>query len=77
MAEESKLSSNGEKVLKAMKDGGFVGENKTCSAEKVVSLSKLPKSKAMNALEELQKSGHVAKKMKDSKVASYYVVEGK
>ncbi|MEM3341286.1 MAG: hypothetical protein QW728_01195 [Thermoplasmata archaeon] len=72
MADEVKLSGNAEKVLKAMRDAGYVGENKACSAEKVVAASKLPKSMAMNALQELEKAGRVVKKMKNS-VASYYV----
>jgi hypothetical protein len=73
-ASMASLSPNAEKLFKAMKQGGYLSEEKTASAEKITALSKLPKAQCMNAIQELEKSGHVKKKKKNVDV-SYYLLK--
>lgn len=68
------LSPNAEKLFKAMKAGGYLSEDKTASAEKVTTLSKLPKAQCMNAIQELEKTGY-AKKKKNNMAVAYYLLK--
>ncbi|QLH74055.1 MAG: hypothetical protein HPY73_00365 [Methanomassiliicoccales archaeon] len=68
------ISSQAEKLFKAMKQAGAVSEDKALSAEKATTLSKLPKAQCMNALQELEKKGIVKKKSKNVAV-SYYLAK--
>ncbi len=44
------VSPQVEKLFNSLKNGGYVSEDKTVSAEKATSLSKLPKAQCMNAM---------------------------
>jgi Fic family protein len=68
------VSPQVEKLFNAMKSGGAISEDKSISAEKATSLSKLPKAQCMNALAELEKIG-VAKKKKNNNAVSYFLVK--
>ncbi|MGC8580957.1 MAG: helix-turn-helix domain-containing protein [Thermoplasmata archaeon] len=68
------ISSNAEKIYKIMKEAGMTGEEKMATAERITTLSKLPKTMVMNSLQELQTKGFVKRKVRE-KAAGYYVVK--
>jgi predicted transcriptional regulator len=74
MAIEDELSGNGVKVYKAMKDAGFLSEEKMGTAERITQNSKLPKNMVLNALQELQTKGFGRRKVRE-KAAGYYLLK--
>ncbi|MFA5312314.1 MAG: hypothetical protein WC375_03215 [Methanomassiliicoccales archaeon] len=68
------VSSQAEKLFKAMKQAGAISEEKLLSAEKATSLSKLPKAQCMQAMQELEKKG-IAKKKTNNNAVAYYLVK--
>lgn len=73
MADEE-LSGNLMKVYKAMKEQGYLTEEKMGTAERITQQSRLPKNMVMNVLQELQNKGFVRRKVRE-KAAGYYVVK--
>lgn len=73
MAIEDELGSQAVKVYKAMKDMGFLDEEKMGTAERITMSAKLPKNMVMNALQELQTKGFARRKVRE-KAAGYYLV---
>ncbi len=67
-------SAQAEKLFNALKNGGYVTEDKAVSAEKATSLSKLPKAQCMNAIQELERMG-VVKKRKKNNAVDYYLAK--
>jgi len=74
MGIEDEVSSNGVKVYKAMKDLGYLSEEKQGTAERITMASKLPKTMVMNALQELQTKGFVRRKVRE-KAAGYFLLK--
>ncbi|HEV2231498.1 MAG TPA: helix-turn-helix domain-containing protein [Thermoplasmata archaeon] len=74
MAIEDELSGNGVKVYKAMKEMGFLTEEKMGTAERITQTSKLPKTMVMNALQELQTKGFARRRARE-KAAGYYLLK--
>lgn len=74
MAIEDELSGNGVKVYKAMKDAGWLSEEKMGTAERITQSSRLPKTMVMNALQELQTKGFARRRVRE-KAAGYYLVK--
>jgi len=74
MAIEDELSGNGVKVYKAMKDLGFVSEDKMGTAERITQTTKLPKNMVLNALQELLAKGWARRKVRE-KAAGYYLTK--
>ncbi len=74
MAIEDELTPNGVKVYKAMKEQGFLSEEKMGTAERITQTSKLPKNMVLNALQELQTKGFGRRKVRE-KAAGYYLVK--
>ncbi len=74
MAIEDELTPNGVKVYKAMKDQGFLSDEKMGTAERITQNSKLPKNMVLNALQELQTKGFGRRKVRE-KAAGYYLVK--
>lgn len=68
------LSSNAEKVFKAMVAAGLVGEEKMMDAQRITNMSRLPKAHTMNALQELEKKGYAKRRARD-KSAGYYLTK--
>lgn len=66
------LSPDSEKLFKAMKQAGAISEDKAIKAEKATDLSKLPKARCMNALQDLEKKG-IVKPKKNNNVVNYYL----
>ncbi len=66
------VTPQAEKLFNALKMAQAVSEEKTVSAEKATSLSKLPKAQCMNAMKELETKGVVRVKKKGN-VVSYYL----
>ena len=64
MAIEDELTPNGVKVYKAMKDQGFLSDEKMGTAERITQNSKLPKNMVLNALQELQTKGFGRRKVR-------------
>lgn len=73
MSIEDNLSPNAVKVYRAMKDMGFVSEEKMGAAERITQTTKLPKNMALNALQELQTKGMARRKARE-KSAGYYLI---
>jgi DNA-binding IclR family transcriptional regulator len=74
MAIEDELTPNGVKVYKAMKEMGFISEEKMGTAERVTQTTKLPKNMVLNALQELQTKGFARRKARD-KAAGYFLTK--
>jgi DNA-binding IclR family transcriptional regulator len=74
MAIEDEVSGNAVKVYRAMKDLGYVSEEKLGTAERITQSSKLPKTMVMNALQELQTKGWARRKVRE-KAAGYYLTK--
>ncbi|HLM91723.1 MAG TPA: transcriptional regulator [Thermoplasmata archaeon] len=74
MAIEDEVGSNAVKVYKAMKDLGYLSEEKMGTAERVFQASKLPKNMVLNALQELQNKGWARRKVRE-KAAGYYLLK--
>lgn len=74
MAIEDELGPQAVKVYKAMKDMGFLAEEKMGTAERITVAAKLPKNMVMNALQELQNKGYARRKVRE-KAAGYYLVK--
>ncbi|MGA8664639.1 MAG: transcriptional regulator [Thermoplasmata archaeon] len=74
MAIEDEFGSNAVKVYKAMKDLGYLSEEKMGTAERVTMASKLPKNMVLNALQELQNKGWARRKVRE-KAAGYYLLK--
>jgi Fic family protein len=68
------VSPQAEKLFKALKQAGYLSEEKSITAEKATALSKLPKAQCMNALQELEKKGIVKKRSKNTAV-SYHLAK--
>ncbi|MGD0056526.1 MAG: helix-turn-helix domain-containing protein [Methanomassiliicoccales archaeon] len=68
------LSTNAEKVFKAMVTAGLVGEEKMMDAQRITNMSRLPKAQTMNALQELEKKGYVKRKARE-KSAGYFLTK--
>lgn len=68
------VSPQAEKLFKALKQSGYVSEEKSITAEKATALSKLPKAQCMNALQELEKKGIIKKRAKNTAV-SYFLAK--
>jgi len=73
MAIEDEVGPQAVKVYKAMKDMGFLTEDKMGTAERITMAAKLPKNMVMNALQELQTKGFARRKVRE-KAAGYYLV---
>jgi DNA-binding IclR family transcriptional regulator len=74
MAIEDEVGANAVKVYKAMKDLGYLNEEKMGTAERIFQSSKLPKNMVLNALQELQNKGWARRKVRE-KAAGYYLVK--
>jgi DNA-binding IclR family transcriptional regulator len=74
MAIEDEVSGNAVKVYRAMKDLGYLSEEKLGTAERITQSSKLPKTMVMNALQELQTKGWARRKVRE-KAAGYYLTK--
>ncbi|HEV2165399.1 MAG TPA: transcriptional regulator [Thermoplasmata archaeon] len=72
MSIEDEVSGNAVKVYKAMKDLGYLTEEKMGTAERITLSSKLPKTMVMNALQELQTKGIARRKVRE-KAAGYFL----
>lgn len=72
MSIEDELSGNTVRVYKAMKEMGFVAEEKMGTAERVTMVTKLPKNMVLNSLQELQTKGFARRKVRE-KAAGYYL----
>ncbi|MEW6070478.1 MAG: transcriptional regulator [Candidatus Thermoplasmatota archaeon] len=72
MAEE--LSERAKKVYDAMKEAGITAEDKMANADRIVSMSKMPKNFVLTALQELMQKGFVRRKARE-KVAGYYLIK--
>ncbi|MGI0052813.1 MAG: transcriptional regulator [Thermoplasmata archaeon] len=72
MAIQDELSGNGVRVYKAMKDMGFIAEEKMGTAERITQSVKLPKNMVLNALQELQAKNYARRKVRE-KAAGYYL----
>jgi len=68
------LSDKAEKVYNAMKQSGFITEEKMITAEKVAMLAKLPKGMAIAGLQELEAKGFAKRKARD-KAAGYFLTK--
>jgi uncharacterized membrane protein len=68
------LSPDSEKLFKALKQAGAVSEDKALKADKITDLSKLPKARCMNSLQDLEKKGYVKAK-KNNNLVIYYLVK--
>lgn len=73
MGIEDEVSPNAVKVYKAMKELGWLSEEKMGTAERVTQVAKLPKTMVMNALQELQTKGWARRKVRE-KAAGYYLL---
>lgn len=74
MSIEDEVSPNSVKVYKAMKEMGFLSEEKMGTAERVTQTTKLPKNMVLNALQELQTKGFARRKARD-KAAGYFLTK--
>ncbi len=74
MGIEDEVSGNSVKVYKAMKELGYLTEEKMGTAERITQSSKLPKTMVMNALQDLQTKGYARRKVRE-KAAGYYLVK--
>jgi hypothetical protein len=72
MSIEDELSGNALRVYKAMKEMGFVAEEKMGTAERVTMVTKLPKNMVLHSLQELQTKGFARRKVRE-KAAGYYL----
>lgn len=68
------LSPNAEKVYNSMKEAGITAEDKMANADRITSMSKLPKNFVLNALQELQQKGFARRKARE-KAAGYYLIK--
>ena len=68
------VSDTASKVYQAMKDAGMTGEDKMATAERITLVSKMPKNKVLNALQELQSKGYAKRKARE-KAAGYYLLQ--
>jgi len=68
------LSDRAEKVYNAMKQSGFITEDRMITADKVSAMAKLPKGMAIQALQELEAKGFAKRKARD-KSAGYFLVK--
>ncbi|MCI4349239.1 MAG: transcriptional regulator [Thermoplasmata archaeon] len=73
MGIEDEVGGNAVKVYKAMKEMGFLSEEKMGTAERITQTSRLPKTMVMNALQELQTKGLARRKVRE-KAAGYYLL---
>jgi DNA-binding IclR family transcriptional regulator len=73
MGIEDEVGGNAVKVYKAMKELGYLNEEKMGTAERITQSSKLPKNMVLNALQELQTKGWARRKVRE-KAAGYYLV---
>lgn len=74
MAIEDEVGSNAVKVYKAMKELGFIAEDKMGTAERITQSARLPKNMVLNALQELQAKGWARRKVRE-KAAGYYLLK--
>lgn len=74
MSIEDEVSGHAVKVYKAMKDLGYLTEEKMGTAERITQTSKLPKTMVMNALQELQTKGFARRKVRE-KAAGYFLTK--
>ncbi len=74
MGIEDELSGNGVKVYKAMKELGYLTEEKMGTAERITQSAKLPKNMVLNALQELQTKNFARRKVRE-KAAGYYLTK--
>jgi len=74
MAIEDEVGNNAVKVYKAMKELGFIAEEKMGTAERITQSAKLPKNMVLNALQELQAKGWARRKVRE-KAAGYYLLK--
>jgi predicted transcriptional regulator len=73
MGIEDEVSGHAVRVYKAMKDLGWIAEEKMGTAERLTQTVRLPKTMVMNALQELQTKGIARRKVRE-KAAGYYLV---
>lgn len=73
MGIEDEVSGHAVRVYKAMKDLGWITEEKMGTAERLTQTVRLPKTMVMNALQELQTKGFARRKVRE-KAAGYYLV---
>jgi predicted transcriptional regulator len=74
MGIEDEVSANAVKVYKALKEMGMLSEEKMATAERITQSVKLPKTMALNALQELQTKGYARRKVRE-KAAGYYLTK--
>jgi hypothetical protein len=74
MSIEDELSGNAVRVYKAMKEMGFIADDKMGTAERVTMVTKLPKNMVLNSLQELQTKGFARRKVRE-KAAGYYLLK--
>ena len=73
----SGLSPNAEKLYRAMKDHGVIGEAKMVTAETLTYPAlRMAKNQVTNALQEMMNKGIVKRKARE-KSSGYYLIEGK
>ena len=73
MAVEDEVGPQAVKVYKTMKELSMLSEEKMGTAERITQSARLPKTKVMNALQELQSKGLARRKVRE-KAAGYYLV---
>lgn len=74
MGIEDEVSANALKVYKAMRESGWLTEEKMGTAERITMSTRLPKTMVMNSLQELQTKGIVRRKVRE-KAAGYYLLK--
>lgn len=74
MGIEDEVSANSVKVYKAMKELGYLNEEKLGTAERITQASRLPKTMVMNSLQELQTKGFARRKVRE-KTAGYFLTK--
>ncbi|HTT16435.1 MAG TPA: transcriptional regulator [Thermoplasmata archaeon] len=73
MAIEDEVSANAAKVYRAMRELGYLVEEKMGTAERITQVVKLPKNMVLNALQELQTKGWARRKVRE-KAAGYFLL---
>ncbi|MGA8542506.1 MAG: transcriptional regulator [Thermoplasmata archaeon] len=73
MGIEDEVSPNALRVYKTMRDLGNLSEEKMGTAERITQTTKLPKNMVLNALQELQATAYVRRKVRE-KTAGYFVL---
>lgn len=69
------VSERAEKVYVAMKNAGWISQEKMGDAERITAAAKpLPKNVVLNCLQELESKGYVKRKARE-KAAGYFITK--